>query len=155
MLKFMGLMNSSWVLDGHDIATAFNLSSFHSVVDLGGQRSKYFSLIDYQLSKAHCCHHGITCSFSRHNVLNDSQDAPVLWPGRWRGRTHRPPSPSLTCRRSSRRLRSILLRTTTLLCSKQVSVVVASYHMVGCNLKWLLGVSCGFDGSFPQSLTLS
>lgn len=41
MLKFMGLMNSSWVLDGHDIATAFNLSSFHSVVDLGGQRSNF------------------------------------------------------------------------------------------------------------------
>lgn len=41
MLKFMGLMNSSWVLDGHDIATAFNLSSFHSVVDLGGRRSNF------------------------------------------------------------------------------------------------------------------
>lgn len=41
MLKFMGLMNSSWVLDGHDIATAFNLSSFHSIVDLGGQRSNF------------------------------------------------------------------------------------------------------------------
>ncbi|XP_056152146.1 acetylserotonin O-methyltransferase 2 [Lampris incognitus] len=36
MLKFMGLMNSSWVLDGQDIATAFNLSSFKTVVDLGG-----------------------------------------------------------------------------------------------------------------------
>lgn len=37
MLKFMGLMNSSWVLDGHDIATAFNLSSFQTIVDLGGE----------------------------------------------------------------------------------------------------------------------
>lgn len=36
MVKFMGLMNSSWVLDGHDIATAFNLSGFHNIVDLGG-----------------------------------------------------------------------------------------------------------------------
>ncbi|KAG7219879.1 hypothetical protein INR49_018783 [Caranx melampygus] len=36
MLKFMGLMNSSWVLDGHDIVTAFNLSSFQTIVDLGG-----------------------------------------------------------------------------------------------------------------------
>lgn len=38
MLKFMGLMNSSWVLDGHDIVTAFNLSSFQNIVDLGGKR---------------------------------------------------------------------------------------------------------------------
>lgn len=38
MLKFMGLMNSSWVLDGHDIATAFNLSAFQNIVDLGGKR---------------------------------------------------------------------------------------------------------------------
>lgn len=37
MVKFMGLMNSSWVLDGHDIATAFNLSCFQNIVDLGGQ----------------------------------------------------------------------------------------------------------------------
>ncbi|XP_062252489.1 acetylserotonin O-methyltransferase 2 [Platichthys flesus] len=36
MLKFMGLMNSSWVLDGHDIVTAFNLSGFQTIVDLGG-----------------------------------------------------------------------------------------------------------------------
>ncbi|KAM9842742.1 acetylserotonin O-methyltransferase 2 [Aulostomus maculatus] len=36
MLKFMGLMNSSWVLDGHDIVTAFNLASFHTIIDLGG-----------------------------------------------------------------------------------------------------------------------
>uniref|UniRef100_A0A3Q3XLU0 Acetylserotonin O-methyltransferase n=1 Tax=Mola mola TaxID=94237 RepID=A0A3Q3XLU0_MOLML len=36
MLKFMGLMNSSWVLDGHDIATAFDLSCFQDIVDLGG-----------------------------------------------------------------------------------------------------------------------
>eukprot|EP00066_Takifugu_rubripes_P001593 XP_003962881.1 PREDICTED: acetylserotonin O-methyltransferase-like [Takifugu rubripes] len=35
-LKFMGLMNSTWVLDGHDIATAFNLSCFQNIVDLGG-----------------------------------------------------------------------------------------------------------------------
>lgn len=37
MLKFMGLMNSSWVLDGHDVVTAFNLSGFSSIVDLGGE----------------------------------------------------------------------------------------------------------------------
>lgn len=36
-VKFMGLMNSTWVLDGHDIATAFNLSCFQNIVDLGGQ----------------------------------------------------------------------------------------------------------------------
>ncbi|XP_029983574.1 acetylserotonin O-methyltransferase 2 [Sphaeramia orbicularis] len=36
MLKFMGLMNSSWTLDGHDIVTAFNLSGFQTIVDLGG-----------------------------------------------------------------------------------------------------------------------
>ncbi|KAA8589301.1 hypothetical protein FQN60_012666 [Etheostoma spectabile] len=35
-LKFMGLMNSSWVLDGHDIVTAFSLSCFQEIVDLGG-----------------------------------------------------------------------------------------------------------------------
>lgn len=38
MLKFMGLMNSSWVLDGHDIVTAFNLSCFKTIVDLGGKK---------------------------------------------------------------------------------------------------------------------
>lgn len=37
MLRFMGLMNSSWVLDGHDIATAFDLSGFQKIVDLGGE----------------------------------------------------------------------------------------------------------------------
>uniref|UniRef100_A0A3Q3D1P0 Acetylserotonin O-methyltransferase n=1 Tax=Hippocampus comes TaxID=109280 RepID=A0A3Q3D1P0_HIPCM len=36
MLKFMGLMNSFWVLDGHDVVTAFNLAGFQNVVDLGG-----------------------------------------------------------------------------------------------------------------------
>ncbi|XP_062378508.1 acetylserotonin O-methyltransferase 2 [Sardina pilchardus] len=36
MLKFMGLMNSTWAIDGHDIVTAFNLSGFKSMVDLGG-----------------------------------------------------------------------------------------------------------------------
>lgn len=36
MLRFMGLMNSTWVIDGHDIVTAFDLSSFKSVIDLGG-----------------------------------------------------------------------------------------------------------------------
>ncbi|KAB5562019.1 hypothetical protein PHYPO_G00013150 [Pangasianodon hypophthalmus] len=36
MLKFMGLMNSSWVIDGHDIVTAFDLSRFKSIVDVGG-----------------------------------------------------------------------------------------------------------------------
>ncbi|XP_066538520.1 acetylserotonin O-methyltransferase 2 isoform X1 [Hoplias malabaricus] len=36
MLKFMGLMNCTWVIDGHDIVTAFDLSSFKSIVDVGG-----------------------------------------------------------------------------------------------------------------------
>ncbi|XP_065144307.1 acetylserotonin O-methyltransferase 2 isoform X1 [Paramisgurnus dabryanus] len=36
MLKFMGLMNSTWVIDRHDIATAFDLSRFKSIIDLGG-----------------------------------------------------------------------------------------------------------------------
>uniref|UniRef100_A0A8C1WJ31 Acetylserotonin O-methyltransferase n=2 Tax=Cyprinus carpio TaxID=7962 RepID=A0A8C1WJ31_CYPCA len=36
MLKFMGLMNSTWVIDGHDIVTAFDLSNFKTVIDLGG-----------------------------------------------------------------------------------------------------------------------
>lgn len=40
LLKFMGLMNSSWVLDGHDVVTAFNLSGFQTIVDLGGKRSQ-------------------------------------------------------------------------------------------------------------------
>lgn len=43
-MKFMGLMNSSWVLDGHDIATAFNLSCFQDIVDLGGQTRSFFVL---------------------------------------------------------------------------------------------------------------
>ncbi|XP_052009992.1 acetylserotonin O-methyltransferase 2 isoform X3 [Xyrauchen texanus] len=37
MLKFMGLMNSTWVIDGHDIVTAFDLSCFKSIIDLGGE----------------------------------------------------------------------------------------------------------------------
>ncbi|XP_061898360.1 acetylserotonin O-methyltransferase 2 isoform X3 [Entelurus aequoreus] len=36
MVKFMGLMNSSWNLDGQDVVTAFNLSCFQKIVDLGG-----------------------------------------------------------------------------------------------------------------------
>lgn len=36
MLKFMGLMNSTWAIDGHDIVTAFDLSGFKTMVDLGG-----------------------------------------------------------------------------------------------------------------------
>ncbi|KAJ0041696.1 hypothetical protein NL108_008240 [Boleophthalmus pectinirostris] len=36
MLKFMGLMKSSWILDGPDIVTAFDLSPFKTIVDLGG-----------------------------------------------------------------------------------------------------------------------
>ncbi|KAF7657571.1 hypothetical protein LDENG_00024420 [Lucifuga dentata] len=35
MLKFMGLMNSSW-LNGRNIMTAFDLSCFQRIVDLGG-----------------------------------------------------------------------------------------------------------------------
>ncbi|XP_030642720.1 acetylserotonin O-methyltransferase 2 [Chanos chanos] len=36
MLKFMGLMNSTWVIDGQDIVTAFDLSCFKAIIDLGG-----------------------------------------------------------------------------------------------------------------------
>ncbi|XP_061652016.1 acetylserotonin O-methyltransferase 2 isoform X3 [Phyllopteryx taeniolatus] len=36
MLKFMGLMNSSWVLDGYDVVMAFSLAGFRNIVDLGG-----------------------------------------------------------------------------------------------------------------------
>ncbi|TRY99111.1 hypothetical protein DNTS_021541 [Danionella cerebrum] len=36
MLKFMRLMNSTWIIDGHDIATVFDLSRFKSIIDLGG-----------------------------------------------------------------------------------------------------------------------
>ncbi|XP_023207958.1 acetylserotonin O-methyltransferase-like isoform X2 [Xiphophorus maculatus] len=36
MLKFMGIMSCHWVLDGHDVVTAFDLSRFQKVVDLGG-----------------------------------------------------------------------------------------------------------------------
>ncbi|XP_062863368.1 acetylserotonin O-methyltransferase 2 [Trichomycterus rosablanca] len=36
MVKFMGLMNSSWVIDGHAVVTAFDLSRFKSIVDVGG-----------------------------------------------------------------------------------------------------------------------
>ncbi|XP_049595957.1 acetylserotonin O-methyltransferase 2 isoform X2 [Syngnathus scovelli] len=36
MLKFMGLMDSSWVLDGHDVVTAFCLDGFRNIVDFGG-----------------------------------------------------------------------------------------------------------------------
>lgn len=42
MLRFMGLMNSTWVIDGHDIATAFDLSCFKSIIDLGGERECIF-----------------------------------------------------------------------------------------------------------------
>lgn len=38
MIKFMGLMNSSWVLDGHDVVRAFDLSRFQRIVDLGGKK---------------------------------------------------------------------------------------------------------------------
>ncbi|XP_061699426.1 acetylserotonin O-methyltransferase 2 isoform X3 [Syngnathoides biaculeatus] len=36
MLKFMSLMNSCWVLDGHDVVMAFSLAGFRDIVDLGG-----------------------------------------------------------------------------------------------------------------------
>ncbi|XP_027856982.1 acetylserotonin O-methyltransferase 2 isoform X3 [Xiphophorus couchianus] len=36
MLKFMGIVSCHWVLDGHDVVTAFDLSRFQKVVDLGG-----------------------------------------------------------------------------------------------------------------------
>ncbi|XP_051942953.1 acetylserotonin O-methyltransferase 2 isoform X2 [Hippocampus zosterae] len=36
MQKFMGFMKSSWMLDGHDVVTAFNLAGFQNIVDVGG-----------------------------------------------------------------------------------------------------------------------
>ncbi|XP_006629689.1 acetylserotonin O-methyltransferase 2 [Lepisosteus oculatus] len=36
LVKFMGLMNSIWTIDGHDVVTAFDLSPFKTIVDLGG-----------------------------------------------------------------------------------------------------------------------
>ncbi|XP_077586736.1 acetylserotonin O-methyltransferase 2 [Stigmatopora nigra] len=36
MLKFMGLMDCVWSLDGHDAVTAFDLTGFGDMVDLGG-----------------------------------------------------------------------------------------------------------------------
>ncbi|KPP71417.1 acetylserotonin O-methyltransferase-like [Scleropages formosus] len=36
MLKFMGFMNSTWVIDGHDVVTAFDLSPFNTIIILGG-----------------------------------------------------------------------------------------------------------------------
>lgn len=36
MVKFMQLMNSIWNICGRDVITAFDLSQFGSVCDLGG-----------------------------------------------------------------------------------------------------------------------
>ncbi|MBN3323718.1 ASMT methyltransferase, partial [Atractosteus spatula] len=36
LVKFMGLMNSIWAIDGHDVVTAFDLSPFKTIVDIGG-----------------------------------------------------------------------------------------------------------------------
>ncbi|XP_057715040.1 acetylserotonin O-methyltransferase 2 [Corythoichthys intestinalis] len=36
MLKFMGLMDCVWSLDGHDAVTAIDLAGFRNIVDLGG-----------------------------------------------------------------------------------------------------------------------
>lgn len=57
-VKFMGLMNSTWVLDGHDIATAFNLSCFQNIVDLGGQVLKSFLL---PTTRPSCAHVRVLC----------------------------------------------------------------------------------------------
>lgn len=95
MLKFMGLMNSSWVLDGHDIATAFNLSSFQNIVDLGGKR------LNKQVnSKKVNDTRRLTETVPVVDTLNNSQAALVLWPVRWRRRIRPPQSRCLTSRRS-------------------------------------------------------
>ncbi|MGH0171731.1 UNVERIFIED_CONTAM: hypothetical protein FKN15_007753 [Acipenser sinensis] len=36
MLKFMQLMHATWVVDTHDVVTAFDLSPFKTMVDVGG-----------------------------------------------------------------------------------------------------------------------
>lgn len=59
-LKFMGLMNSTWVLDGHDIATAFNLSCFHNIVDLGGQIRNSL-LLPQTMLRPLCVHVRVFC----------------------------------------------------------------------------------------------
>lgn len=73
MLKFMGLMNSSWVLDGHDIVTAFNLSYFQMIVDLGGKRpysflqwrsvepGLYFTEVAFHLYSSECALSQTSC----------------------------------------------------------------------------------------------
>lgn len=60
MVKFMGLMNSTWVLDGHDIATAFNLSCFQNIVDLGGQ-SLNSLLLPQATTRPLCVHVRVFC----------------------------------------------------------------------------------------------
>lgn len=37
MVKFMQLMNSIWNICGRDVVTAFNLSPFTTIYDLGGK----------------------------------------------------------------------------------------------------------------------
>ncbi|XP_027856980.1 acetylserotonin O-methyltransferase 2 isoform X1 [Xiphophorus couchianus] len=49
MLKFMGIVSCHWVLDGHDVVTAFDLSRFQKVVDLGGEDPRPSTLA------ARCC----------------------------------------------------------------------------------------------------
>lgn len=52
MLKFMSLMNSSWAIDGHDVVTAFDLSRFNSIVDVGGV---YTCPSMFFLTNSHMC----------------------------------------------------------------------------------------------------
>lgn len=42
MVKFMQLMHSIWNICGKDVVTAFDLSPFKVICDLGGKFSSYF-----------------------------------------------------------------------------------------------------------------
>lgn len=41
MVKFMQLMNAIWNVCGRDVISAFNLSQFRSICDLGGTAHIY------------------------------------------------------------------------------------------------------------------
>lgn len=43
-MKFMHLMNSIWNICGRDVVTAFDLTPFKAICDLGGKFSLFFQL---------------------------------------------------------------------------------------------------------------
>lgn len=52
MVKFMQLMNSIWNICGNDVVTAFDLSPFKTICDLGGKCVCVCVCVD-QSSKGH------------------------------------------------------------------------------------------------------